>query len=120
MQHHLPLVCPSHAFTACRLHADVVPGCAATDAEQSKLHRYGPTVLPIAFEPCGRLGYKSLESIAFLQQEAMVWGTSQFVARASFRHWRRELETVVSYQLADAALICLGRSAQKFTTLLAR
>ena len=83
-------------------------------------HRYGLTVLPIAFETCGRLGYKSLEFISFLQQEAMVLGTSQFEARASFRHWRCELETVVCYQLADAALICLGSSAQKYTTLLAR
>ena len=84
----------------------MIPGCAATDAEQSKLHRYGPTVVPIALEPCGPLGYKSLESIAFLQQEAMVWETSQFEARANFRRWRQELETVVSYQLADAAFIC--------------
>ena len=50
----------------------------------------------------------------------MIWGSSYFDARACFRHWRRELETVVCYQLADAALICLGRAAQKFTTLLTR
>ena len=30
-----------------------------------KEHCYGPTVLRIAFEPCGRLGYKSLESLRF-------------------------------------------------------
>ena len=77
-------------------------------------------MLPLAFEPCCRTGYKSLESLAFLQQEAMIWGNSSFEARAHFSHWRRELETVVAYELADAALICLVRAAQKFTTLLNR
>ena len=94
---------------------------AAAAAESAKRSRYGPSVLPLAFESCGRLGPASIEALAFLRQEAMVWGSGAFDSSSlRFLHWRRELETVVAYQLADATLLCLGRSAQRFTTLLTR
>ena len=103
-------------------HADAKVGRAASVAESAKESRYGPQVLPLAFESCGRLGAASIEALSALRQEAMIWGSGAFDCHsgARFLHWRRELETVVAYQLADATLLCLGRSAQKFTTLLTR
>ena len=107
---------------ASRQHADTRVGTAAVSAEIAKRVRYDPTVLPLAFEACGRLGQASIGAFSFLQQEATVLGHAAFEDQhaARFQHWRRELEAVVAYQPADATLLCWGRPAQCFTTLLAR
>ena len=47
-----------------------------------------------------------------MQQEGLLWGVdTQFCVGS---HWRRELETVIAYQLEDKALICLGKAAQAY------
>ena len=57
-----------------------------------------------------------MNSLGVLQQEAAIWGNASFDWKTAYGpHLRRELELVVAYQLADAALICLGKSAQSFT-----
>ena len=58
------------------------------------------------------MGVKSIESLLLLQQEALLWGVDTQLSVGS--HWRRELETVIAYQLADKALICSGKAAQAY------
>lgn len=87
-----------------------VAGAAASKGESAKRTRYGNSVLPLSFETGGRLGAGSLECLSFLQQEALLWGLGE----TGVRGWQRELETVLMWQLADAALISLGRASQRF------
>ena len=75
-----------------------IVGVAAHAAETAKRSRCGPSVFPLVFES----------------------GIGAFECSTRFLHWRMELETAVAYQLAGATLLCLGRSAQIYTTLPAR
>ena len=111
-QHRIDVTIHSPFVASCR-NADRVVASAATTTESAKKTRYGASVLPVAFETCGRLGFKSIESLQFLQQEALLWGVDIQQARRLL-HWQRELETLIAYQLADSALICLGKSSQLF------
>lgn len=87
---------------------------AASSAESAKRTHYGASVLPVAFETCGRSGFKSMESLQFLLQDALLWGIDK--QHSADSHGQHDLETVFAYQLADMALICLGESARRFPT----
>ena len=93
--------------------ADSVAARAASIAESTKERRYGQSVLPIAFESCGCLGYKSGEALQSLRQEALLWGWDALGTTKRFSHWQRELETVVADQIADTAIHCMGRSGHR-------
>ena len=116
-QHRIDVTIHSPFVASCH-NADRKVASAATAAESAKKTRYGASVLPVAFETCGRLGFKSIESLQFLQQEALLWGID--LQQARLLHWQRELETVVAFQLADSALICLGKSSMLFANVLSR
>ena len=72
-QHRVDVTIHSPFAESCA-RADRVAGAAASAAESAKQSRYGPSVLPVAFETCGRLGYKSIVSLQFLQQVASLLG----------------------------------------------
>ncbi len=116
-QHYKIDVTVRSAFQETCSNSNMVPASAASLGEQAKLTRYGPTVLPLSFETLGRLGYKSMEALDLLRSDAALWGKSQFSALGSACDWRRHLEVVLLYEVADAALLCLGRQPQLFMSV---
>ena len=86
---------------------------AATTGVRRKRGRYGPEVMPLAYESYGRL---QAESAQLLQNLATATAAA---ARAAGREtglglyarWRLELERVLLREQADIALLALGRRA---------
>ena len=87
----------------------LLPGAAALAGERAKAPRYGVRVLPLSFESLGRLGKSSLATLETLRSEARLFGRAFFNVLGSALDWRRQLETVLMYEISDAALLCLGR-----------
>lgn len=83
-------------------------GLAAAAGERHKLDRYGPTVLPIAFETLGRMGPASVSCMESLLLEAQVWGRERFNPVRTMAQWRLALETTLAYEVAEVALQNLG------------
>ena len=109
MQRKIDVTIRSPFSQACMNARTVRPGLAASNGEKAKASRYGNTVLPLSFESLGRLGPGSLETITALRMDARMLGRAFFSATGSVCDWRRQLETVLLYELADAALLCMGR-----------
>ena len=76
-----------------------------------KVRRYGSDVLPIVFEPGGRLrdsGLASLRTLAAAAHSAcnrIGWG------RPLWQTWRTQLECAMQFALADVMLLGLGHQA---------
>jgi hypothetical protein len=89
---------------------DPVPGAAAMIAERRKLKRYGEDVMPMAFESFGRIGPQSLAHLRTLACEAAGHQRSALEPTPPRRmaRMRGEIERVLLFYLADAALLCLG------------
>ena len=86
------------------------PGVAAATGESEKLVRYGAEVLPLVFEPAGRLGPKSAETLEHLAHAARDAGVVTG-GRPLARSWRLELESAMLFALADVMLLGLGDAA---------
>ena len=82
-------------------------GVAAQMAEREKHRRYGPEVIPLAFESGGRLGD---EGAAGLEQLAAVAAASECIttSRGLVTRWRQRLEAALLFALVDATLLALG------------
>ena len=61
------------------------PAAAAKDGKHEKLMRYGPSVLPLAFEMYGRVGYKAHQGLC--QLAASLASTSLFSASGTAGIW---------------------------------
>jgi len=92
--------------------AATLPSAAARDGELGKLLRYGPQVMPLAFETYGRLGRQSADRLK--QLVATVSSTS---VRSCFRDGgallsavRRNLERALLFNIADVTLLSLGHT----------
>ena len=76
-----------------------------------KLNRYGPQVVPVAYETYGRLGNRSDQGLrelaAMVVQHAQAVGGSP--PRRLFAKWRLDLERALAFGIADTTLQCLGR-----------
>ena len=109
IQRKLDVTIRSPFSQACLRSSTVRPGMAATNGEKAKATRYGNTVLPLSFESLGRLGPGSLETLSALRLDARILGRAFFTATGSITSWQRQLETVLLYEMADAALLCCGK-----------
>ena len=121
-------VVASHPGGLCKAHVDVtiraphavryehayeIPGVAASAGEFEKLDRYGAQVLPLSFEPSGRLGAASAKNLRSLAMNAATFRSTAAGAPPSllYSRWRAELERVLAYEMADICLLCLGHSS---------
>ena len=95
----------------CMARGELRPGMAAGTGEKAKATRYGSSVLPLSFESLGRLGNDSLGTLDTLRMDARTLGRAFWSATGSSLDWRRQLEQTLLFELADAALLCLGRHA---------
>ena len=89
--------------------AGVAPGVASSTAEKEKKARYGPSVLPLAYETLGRLGLESQRALQQLAQQARCFA-SDAVGRGKrlVSAWRREQERALLWAEADVVLVSLG------------
>ena len=84
------------------------PGHAAAVAEQSKHDRYGDSVLPVAFETYGRIGYKSRQSLEVLAMQAGAYVGDQWALPRLMPQWVAQLQRTVLFAVADVDLLALG------------
>ena len=103
VQHCIDVIIHS-AFATSLVDAASKPGIAALGGERQKRTRYGSSVLPFSMETLGRLGTASLDSLDHLSGLARTWGRVNGI-----QHWRRALEHVVLWELADAAMLAVGQ-----------
>jgi hypothetical protein len=92
-------------------------GYSAAMAAKDKLKRYGDTVLPLPFEPYGRLGASGHVTI----QKLMLRATSFCGSRVSrkFGHaMQAACERGLHYAQADVALLALGAAASRTHALI--
>ena len=87
----------------------VAAGVASRTSEKEKKARYGPTVLPLAYETLGRLGLESQHALQQLAQQARCFA-SDAVGRGKrlVSAWRREQERALLWAEADVVLVSLG------------
>ena len=92
---------------------DKKPGVAAKGGEFDKLERYGHNVLPLSFEPYGRLGADSIKSLRTLALAGSTFCNSPggIPAASRYGNWRAELERVLVFETADVVLLSLGHSS---------
>ena len=94
-------------------HTDRSPGVAAKGGESDKLSRYGADVLPLCFEPYGRLGPESITALRSLSLAGTTWFNNAHCtsARRLYSMWRAELERCLLFEIADIVLLSMGHSS---------
>ena len=101
-----------HSPLAASLHdAAHRPSAASSDGERQKHVQYGAGVCPISFERYGRLGPESREWLSMLASEASVHMAVSNDCALKVQTWRRRLEQTLAFEVADAALVSLGRAS---------
>ena len=88
--------------------ADQVPGEAAAKAAEEKHERYGPYVLPLAFETYGRLGSAVRRTLEILAAHAGACTKDHWVVQRLVPRWSSALERAVTFSTAEVVLLALG------------
>ena len=79
-----------------------------------KRERYGPHVLPLVFESCGRLGAEGRRSLETLALHASATIRDQWAVQRLVPRWHASLERAVTLATAEIVLLALGSRAQNF------
>ena len=89
---------------------DSVPGVAAKGGESDKLEPYGAQVMPLSFEPYGRLGSDSMASLRSLALCGSTFynNSARFSAAGLCSIWKAELERILVFEVTDIVLLSLG------------
>ena len=92
---------------------DRVAGVAAQVGEREKSERYGLDVLPLSFEPYGRMGVNSACALRTLALNAATFYNSAHgeTPRRLYSKWRAALERTLAFEIADVVLLSLGHSS---------
>ena len=88
--------------------ADHVPGEAAAKAADEKHERYGPFVLPLAFESYGRLGSAGRRTLEILAAHAGACAKDHWAVQRLVPRWSSALELAVTFSTAEVVLLSLG------------
>jgi len=97
--------CPLAARYTC---AYKQAGHAADKAAEEKFERYGPHVLPLAFESFGRLGTAGRRTLEVQALHAAACARDQWAVSRLLPRWQASLERAVIYATADVVLLSLG------------
>ena len=95
---------------------DRVAGVAAKAGEFEKLERYGSNVMPLSFEPYGRLGPESCKALRSLALNAAAFRSTAVGIRPKRQYgvWRAELERTLAYEVTDIVLLSMRHSCGRF------
>jgi len=95
---------------------DKFVGIAAKGGETDKLERYGVEVLPLSFEPYGRLGPSSMRALRTLAMNAAshLSFTVSVSGHRLYGNWRAQLERTLLFEMADVVLLALGHNTGLF------
>ena len=87
----------------------------AARGEKDKDTRYGPEVMPLAWESYGRLGEESVACMRQLAWDAAGVHNRGVLKSAAllYSEWRLKLEMILILETTDVALCCLGRCAPR-------
>ena len=91
--------------------ASSVPGEAAAKAAEEKHDRYGPFVLPLAFESYGRLGTAGRCTLEALAVHAGACAKDRWAVQRLVPRWLASLERAVIFSIAEIVLLALGARA---------
>ena len=96
-------------------------GMAASDGVKEKWQKYkSELVVPISYEPYGRLAAESIRLLEQMAINAATVDTARWAGSQLLTTWLRDCQRMVIWAATDVALAALGKGATRTETAIAR
>ena len=103
-----------------RHNATDVPGYAVHKGCQEKWNKYGNDVIPVAFEPYGRIADESVKSLEEIAINAAILSDDRWTSPNLLSSRIRRIQRLVIWAAADVDLTALGKGGTKMEASIAR